>query len=109
MKVNRVVAQAIVLAATTGALVSAGAQSATAVGGNCTSTRQTQDVTGPNNYRVRASCSSLQGDSKARGILDRNGTDARTAWFTARDKYYYSGWTTCIAGCSNTRVEIAHV
>ncbi|WP_447645335.1 hypothetical protein [Nocardioides zeae] len=82
---------------------------AEAVGGNCSSVRQEIDVFGPNAYRVRAKCTSLQGDSKARGVLDISGdTDKRTEWFTTVNKYYYSDSYKCVWGqCNNTRVEIA--
>jgi hypothetical protein len=60
----------------------------------------------PDLTRVRAACSSLQGDSKARGVLDRAGTDCHTAWFTTINKSYYSDWWLSGRG---TRVEIAHV
>jgi hypothetical protein len=57
-------------------------------------------------------CSSLQADSKAKGVLDKSGaSDPETAWFTQLNTYKYSNYTTCspLASCNNTRVEIAHV
>jgi hypothetical protein len=83
---------------------------ASAVGGNCSAIKQKQEVSWDlDRHRVRAFCSSLQGDSKARGTLVRNGgPDVHTSWFTTKNKYYYSAWGNCYAGCS-TRVQIEHV
>ncbi|WP_161965037.1 hypothetical protein [Ornithinimicrobium cerasi] len=82
---------------------------AQAVGGNCSAVKQTEAKFGPDSHRARANCASLQGDSKARGTLVRNGgPDYHTSWFTTTGKYYYTGWYTCYAGCS-ARVQIEHV
>lgn len=83
---------------------------ATAVGGNCSAVRQTQERSWDLDlHRARANCTSLQGDSKARGTLVRDGgPDYHTSWFTTTNKYYYTGWYTCYAGCS-ARVQIEHV
>lgn len=78
-------------------------------GGNCYHIKQEKSKVGPNDFRVRAHCSSLRGDQKARGTLDvRLDTDKHTSWFTTRNKYYYSGYRACVWGCS-TRVEIRSV
>lgn len=82
---------------------------ANAVGGNCSASKQENDVFGPNEYRSRASCSSLQGDSRARPKLIRDGgPDYTGPYFTTLNKYYYTGWYTCYAGCT-AAYEIAHV
>lgn len=89
-----------------------GAGNANAVGGNCSSSRETKSHIGPDEYRVRASCASLQADSKARGVLDINlANDYETVWFTALNTSKYSGYTYCIYPntCNNTYVRIAHV
>lgn len=81
-----------------------------AVGGNCSTVRESQVVNlAPDNYRVRASCASLQADSKARGVLDRTGgIGSYTGWFTTLNKYYYSSWGNCMLGCT-ARAEIRGV
>lgn len=70
------------------------ASQASAVGGNCSSAKETKRVSWqPDPSRVRAVCSSLQGDSKAQGELDVGlQPDARTPWFTTLNKSYYSQW-----------------
>lgn len=106
---NRSTAAMAMVLATSGIFTTVALESAQAVGGTCSSVRQKDERFGPDYYRVRASCSSLNGDSKARGILDKNGVDQRTQFFTTLNKYYYSSWVDCLSGCKNTRVEIAHV
>jgi hypothetical protein len=66
-----------------------------AVGGSCHSNmeKEVRDLS-PDAYRVRAICSSLDSDTKARGVLDRPGNDCETVWFTTVNKSYYSGWCT---------------
>lgn len=60
-------------------------------------------------YRVRAICSSLQHDSKARGVLERNGgVNSYTQWFTRTGFYYVGSWGNCMAGCT-AKVEIRGV
>lgn len=83
-------------------------QSAMAVGGNCTATKGTIARTGPDNYYVIARCSSLQSDSRARGILGVSGPDfdQTTSWFTTLNRNYNSGSNPCFFGCS-VRTEIA--
>lgn len=83
---------------------------ATAVGGNCSAVKQTQERSWDLDvHRTRAICSSLQGDSKARGTLVRNsGFDGHTPWFTTTNRYYYTDWYTCWNGCS-ARVQIERV
>lgn len=100
------------LGLTAGGLVVGMAQSANAVGGNCSSTRQEKEDWGPNSFRVRAVCSSLQANTKARGTLDvALNNDKSTIWFTGLNKYYYSGYTDCgpSFSCTNTRIELAQV
>lgn len=82
---------------------------ANAVGGNCSATRQMREVVGPNEYRSRASCSSLQGDTRARAQLNRDGgPDYFSSWFTRLNTYYYTGYYSCYSGCSAT-YQIDHV
>lgn len=74
-------------------LVAVSAPNAFAVGGNCTAVKENVDLTGPDGSRVRASCSSLQGDSKAQGSLDLVwAPDLYTAWFTSLNVTYRSGY-----------------
>lgn len=90
--------------------VSITATTATAFGGNCSAVKQTQAVRwGLDNHRARAICSSIQGDTKARATLVRNGgPDYHSVWFTTTNRYYYTGWYTCYAGCS-ARVSLERV
>jgi len=82
--------------------------SADAVSGSCTSSRQEREIWGPNSFRVRAKCSSLGSDSKARGVLDiASEPDMQTGWFTDLNTYHYSSYYRCTFSCSNTRVDIA--
>lgn len=82
---------------------------ANAIGGNCSASLQEDEVFGPNKFRARASCSSLQGDSKARAKLVRDGgPDYSGSYFTRLNTSYYTDWYTCYAGCRSA-VEIAHV
>lgn len=58
-----------------------------AIGGSCSSAMEKQVVSGPDMYRVRASCSSIDSDTKVRGMLVIDGDlDAPTAWFTTPNK-----------------------
>lgn len=104
-------AVALVLAAATmfaGAGVVA-ADQASAIGGNCTSSKGKNDRgVLPDSFYVNASCSSLQGDSKARGTLDVvAGSDPHTAWFTTLNKTYKSG--NAAPPIRGTRVEVAGI
>lgn len=109
MKVLNTAARVLVgVACASSVLVSTG-QSASAVGGSCSSIRQEDERLGPNAYRVRARCTAMEGDSKARGVLDvAFANDEETAWFTVLYTYKYSDWRYCTS-CNNTRVDIAHV
>ena len=112
MKIPKSVAKGMVVAIMSSALMTGFTQTAQAVGGTCTSDRQTDSKFGPDDHRVRASCSYLQGDTKAQGVLDVNlDNDYETPWFTTINKYYYSGWRACIAPstCNNTYMKTAHV
>jgi hypothetical protein len=109
---RRVLSHTVALALMTGTVLAIVAPQAEAVGGNCSSVRQEKDDTGYNSYRVRARCSSLNADSKAKGVLDKSGaSDPETTWFTQLNTYKYSNYTTCdiFNTCNNTRVDIAHV
>ncbi len=104
-RVGRIVAAAGVLG---GAIVAFSAAGAFAVGGNCTASPENVSLTGPDGTRVKASCSSLQGDSKARGTLDLTfALDKHTAWFTALNTVYRSGYD--IGPNNGTYYTIAHV
>lgn len=93
-----------------GMVLGVGIGSAEAISGNCTAVKQKDDVFGPDQYRVRAICSSLSGDAKARGTLDRNNqVDKHTSWFTTRNKYYYSGWDDCLGGTCSAKIDLASV
>lgn len=83
------------------------AQYATAVGGQCDSKRMEKEILGPNSYAVRAWCSSLNSDSKAKGILDiASEPDMNTQWFTRTNTNYTSDYYRCTFSCKNTREEI---
>ena len=99
-------AVAVALALAAGLLAPAPAY---AVGGNCSSALEKEERSWqPDVYRVRARCSSLQADSKAQGVLDRNvSQDGYTQWFTRIDFNYYSGWY--VGPISGTYVKISHL
>ncbi len=100
-----VVALAIAATATLGP-----AMPAYAVGGNCTSAVEHRSQTGFDAYRVRASCSSLQSDSKARGALDfAAAVDTFTPYFTALNTSYYSDWINAYPGPRGSYTEVRHV
>ncbi|GIE28674.1 hypothetical protein Ait01nite_017190 [Actinoplanes italicus] len=66
---------------------------ASAVGGTCTAVTENVSLTGPDGKRAKARCSALDGDSKARGTLDLVlANDKQTAWFTALNTDYRSGY-----------------
>jgi hypothetical protein len=74
--------------------VAAPATPANAIGGNCQARvgHQVRDYL-PDYYRAEAYCSSLQADSKARGLLDLAASpDVGTAWFTQTKVWKVSGW-----------------
>jgi hypothetical protein len=76
-----------------GAAVAATADAALAVGGTCSATTENVSLTGPDGKRVKASCSKLEGDSKARGTLDLvAASDKHTAWFTGLNTAYRSDY-----------------
>ena len=84
-------------------------QTAEAYGGNCSSSRQ-KDTGFIDKFRVRASCSSLQANSKALGWLDRTGDpDVDTGWFTVLNTYRYSAYVSCILTCNNTYTKTGPV
>lgn len=85
------------------------ATDAQAVGGNCSASKQSRSVRGPDLHRARAKCTSLKGDTRARARLNRSGgPDYYSSWFTTRNKYYYTSWYTCYAGCS-AQVDLGRV
>lgn len=108
----RMLSKAAVMVVAAGTLMAVTPSSAEAVGGNCSSIRQEKEDTGFNSFRVRARCSSLQADSKAKGVLEKAAaSDPETAWFTQLNTYKYSNYTTCdfLNTCNNTRVTISRV
>jgi hypothetical protein len=90
---KKIVAASLGVLALGAATVAVAAPPAAAVGGNCGSSKErTERPFLPDLYNVAASCSSLQGDSKAKGVLDLVGTlDKETQWFTTIHKTYRSG------------------
>lgn len=105
---RRIIGTALAVAFMTGG-VAVNAAPANAVGGSCSATLQEKEQTGLNGFRSRASCSSLQGDSRARPRLIRDGgPDYTGPYFTTLNKYYYTDYYTCYAGCSAS-YEIGHV
>jgi hypothetical protein len=87
----------------------AGAAPANAVGGNCTAQLLKYERIGLDEFQAGAMCYSLQGDSKARPKLIRNGgPDYTGSWFTRLNVYYYTNAYTCYAGCS-AAYEITHI
>lgn len=70
---------------------------------SCSDLRQTKSVVGPDVYRARTDCSSIQNGYKERAKLVRSGgLDYTSVWFTELNAYYYTGWYTCVAGCYAT-------
>jgi hypothetical protein len=68
---------------------------AQAAGGSCNSERQVVSHTGPDGYRVRAYCHSLNAGSYARGVLDIPfALDRATVWFNGLNVWKYSGEST---------------
>ena len=96
--------------ATTAALIGSlmvTASPAQAIGGNCSA--GTEKQSGLDNYRGWASCSSLQGDTKARPKLVRDGgPDYTGSYFTALNTRRYTSYYSCWMGCHGA-VELAHV
>jgi hypothetical protein len=102
---------AVVLAASvllSGGLAVTNAGAAMAIGGNCSSNEENVSLTGPDGTRVAAKCASLEGDTKARGILDLTfAVDLKTSWFTAINSVRRSGYDR--GPVNGTRVELARV
>lgn len=87
----------------------AGTTPAKAIGGNCTATLDKYEHIGLDTFQAAALCYSLQGDSRARPKLIRNGgPDYTGSWFTQLNVYYRTNSYTCYAGCS-AAYEIGHV
>lgn len=87
------------------------ASPADAVSGNCTHWVNKAAISGaPDAYRVGAACTSLGGDSKARGVLMVNeATDSHTAWFTTINKSYYSSYRQMFSwDYQGTRLELTN-
>lgn len=90
-------------------LTFATAAPASAIGGNCDAHLDEDEVTGYNNFRAGAMCSSLDGDTKARPKLIRDGgPDYTGVYFTRLNTTYHTSWYTCYSGCWGA-VELAHV
>jgi hypothetical protein len=82
----------VVMVGVTG--VAAPATPAAAVGGDCQAEveKKVRDWR-PDLYRPAAYCSSLQADSKARGLLDITAVpDPSTPWFTQLKVWKYGTW-----------------
>lgn len=96
--------------AVTAALVMIPGQ-AQATGGTCTATKGEQAISWePNKYNVNARCSSLNANSKARGVLDIPADiDVSTSWFTRLNTTYSSGYRQSLAGNAVPRTEITNV
>ena len=78
-----------------------GAAPAHAIGGHCTAELLKYEHIGLDSFQAGAMCYSLQGNSKARPKLIRNGgPDYTGSWFTQLNVYYYTNDYTCYAGCS---------
>lgn len=91
-----------------GGMVAVGATSAFAVGGTCSASKENVSLTGPDGVRVKASCSSLQGDSMARGNLDVTfALDEHTSWFTSLNTVYRSDYVVGPTGSAS--YTITHV
>ncbi len=105
---RRVVARAAAVALVGSLSLVLGPTQASAVGGNCSAAVEHQPRTGPDYYRARASCSSLQADSKARPVLDVWGPNSYGPWFTGLNTYYYSPWGDFVI-VYGAMVQIAHV
>jgi hypothetical protein len=85
------------------------ASPAHAVGGDCQTKTGHLPRLGPDHYRVEAHCTSLQADSKARGVLDLAVQgDSRTAWFTQTKVWKYGEWGAYL-NRRGTFHEIRHV
>lgn len=85
---------------------------AQAVGGSCRAYEEKKAQSfRPDAYRVRAICSSLQADSKARGtLLVENAVDEHTVWFTGLNINRYSSWRTLLEWeVGGTEAEIAPI
>ena len=101
----RIVTTAAVLGV---AIVTVTTSGAFAVGGTCSASPENVSLTGPDGTRAKASCSSLQGDSKARGSLNLVwASDKHTAWFTALNVVYRSAYD--LGPNNGTYYTIAHV
>jgi hypothetical protein len=73
---------------------------ASAVGASCTAVRQSKSQIGLDHHRARVICTRINSDTKVRAKLIRDGAkDYTSSWFTTEDKYYYTGYATCYAGC----------
>jgi hypothetical protein len=89
-------------------IVAVAAPGAFAVGGDCSAYAENVPLTGPDGKRAAASCKSLQGDSKAQGVLDMTAAlDEHTAWFTALNVTYRSDYA--IGPNNGAYYKIAHV
>lgn len=92
------------------AAVGVGLAPAYAVGGSCRAYEEKKSQSfQPDAYRVRAICSSLQSDTKARGVLMLDAApDETTVWFTGLNINRYSAWTTKWAWQVNgVKIELA--
>jgi hypothetical protein len=101
MRIQKTVVATVLAAFIMAIALFAGAAPAKALGGDCSADKEIEVKVGLDNNRARAVCYSLDGDSKARPKLIRNGgPDYSGSYFTALWTYFYTGWYTCYAGCS---------
>jgi hypothetical protein len=78
--------------AMTGAFAATPAQAA---GGQCNAERRVVSHVGPDGYKVRALCWTLDAGSEARGVLDIPfALDRHTVWFTTLREWKYSSEST---------------
>jgi hypothetical protein len=69
---------------------------------NCTTTLAEREIAGPNEFQAGASCANIDDGYKARVGLDREvGPDYFTPWFTTENTAHFTGWHTCLAGCTD--------
>lgn len=87
------------------------ADSSVRASGNCGGTQEEKVVNNAlNDWRVRARCSSLGANSKARGVLDIPGdVDTATSYFTVLNTNRYSSYRKSAFGDPTGRAEIVPV
>lgn len=108
MGIQKTVAASVLAAFVVATALFVTAAPAKALGGDCSATKEIDVNIGYDDNRTRAICYSLDGDSKARPKLIRDGgPDYSGSYFTDLWKYHYTNWYTCYLGCS-AAYELAH-